>query len=210
MKKLPLILIVLIAVVTPLASTAFFYLWTPREQTNIGELLPAHPAPLAEWRAADGTPTTAAHWAGQWLLLTAMPQTDAGGCDAFCQQQLCRIHTLRLILPGAYVRLQPLWLLPRGALSGSPPDKIFYASDCGEGGEQLQTRVREIDVRAGVATVYGALQTLPAGHTPGAIYLIDPDKNWVLRFAPNLPISAIRKDVSKLMRLSKGRKFFQS
>lgn len=200
MKKLPLILILFIGVFTPLASTALYFLWSPDAHTNIGELLPVQRAPLAAWQVA------ADDWQGQWLLLTAAELDERGECNEACQQQVCRAHTLRLILPGAYVRLQPLWLVRRGE---SPSDNMPYPSDCREGTEQTQARVKDINIREGVALIHGELSTLPAGHKSGALYLIDPDKNWAMRFSKELTLYDIRKDVKKLTRLSKGRKFFK-
>lgn len=199
MKRLPLVLIIAIAVLTPLLSTGFYFWWQPRQTTHLGELLP--PAPLATdgWSAAARE--AAAAWRGHWVLVSG----GGGGCDAACRQRLCRMRALHLALPGAYQRLRRAWWVSDGQAAA---EAILMPSDCGEGGAEVAARAREVDVLDGVDVVLAA-GGLPAGGDEAAIYLLDADGTWVIRFAPTLTIYEMRQDIGKLLKLSKGRKFFR-
>lgn len=196
----PLLIILFIALSAPLLSTALFYFWRPPQQVNVGELLP--PAALvADWHYADGGSWTPAAWRGRWVLLSA----GGGACDADCRRRLCRIRQLRLTLPGHYYRLERAWLITDDL---SPPTSLTVSADCGEAANaELRQRAREVDVLAGVDRLIGTAAALPAtAQQEEFLYLLDPAGIWVMRFSPELTLPQIRKDLSRLLKLSKGRK----
>ena len=192
MKHWPLFAILLIGIITPLAATALFYLVPPQESVENGELLP----PLAvPWR--DDIKK------GKWTLLHLADSS----CDDRCRRRLCRMRQVRLMLPGNYLRVQREWLLADGGI----PAAQRVANDCGEPrAAAYAAGARQVDVLDGVMLRRQSWDWLP---TPAAglsrqnyLYLIDPDGFLVMRFAPELDLYAIKKDLYKLLKLSKGRR----
>lgn len=197
--RLPLLLILLIGVLTPLLSTALFYLWRPAQQVNAGEVLPPQPLAAVQWRAVDGAAFSPQQWRGDWVLAAA----SGGACDARCRRRLCQMRQLRLMLPGHYLRLRRAWLITDDA---APPAELWQETGCGElDNPQLQA-ARE-DSLAGVQLLYAPPQTLPPSTASADyLYLIDPAGVWAMRFPPQLGIYDIRRDLRRLLRISKGRK----
>lgn len=192
MKRRPLLLILLIGVLTPLASTLLFYFAPPQQHTARGEILAPQKTP-PQWNLAGG----------KWTLLYA----GDNPCGKACRQRLCQMRQLRLMLPGHYFRLQRAWLQKQQ----SPPLSLVTSGDCGEArAAAFADTAQQVNVTDGVLAVAGDNGTLPAPASglkrADYLYLIDPDGNTAMRFAPNLDIYAIRKDLAKLLKLSKGRR----
>lgn len=212
-QKLPLLLILLIGVLTPLLSTALFFFWRPAAQVNIGEVLPPQPLPAAGWRtvgAAAGE-FSPQEWRGDWVLLMA----GGAACDDICRRRLCQMRQLRLMLPGNYLRLRRAWLITDEA---APPQEILQETGCGELPAEGGLQAPQEDTLDGVELLHAAAETLPAGAAGGAsgaaaesyLYLVDPTGIWAMRFAPDLGIYQIRKDIKRLLRISKGLKFTEA
>lgn len=197
-NKLPLLLILFIGVVTPLASTALFFVWRPAEQTNHGEILPPLPPPAA--RRAGGEEFSLSQWRGYWVLLAA----GGGDCGEKCRQRLCRMRQLRLMLPGNYLRLRRAWLVTD---EQPPPAAMMEKSDCGEVADPaLSARAATTDSLDGVEMLFGEAAGLPPAPRPAAdyLYLLDPSGVWAMRFSPELTPYQIRQDMARLLKLSKG------
>ena len=194
----PLILILAIGILTPLLSTALFFAWRPETQLNAGELLPASTVPK-HWRNETGqTPATV--WRGQWVLLFA----GGGACDENCRKRLCQMRQLRLMLPGHYYRLRRVWLITDDR---PPPSSLMQESHCGEAVAE-QHDARTVETLDDVEQWFGSVADLPA-KDGGDLYLIDPAGIWVMRFPAEVGLYRIRRDLSRLFRLSKGRKTIQ-
>ena len=191
MKKLPLILIVLCGVLTPVFATLLFYVAPPQAVVARGEiLLPPRHAP-AQWEL-DG---------GKWTLLFA-----GEACGGACKKRLCQMRQLRLMLPGAYQRLQRAWLRP--SFAPETPD-MTASADCGEArAAAFAKSAKQINITEGVLHIRGDLALLPPPaeklSSEDYLYLIDPAGIFVLRFAPDLDIYAVRKDLARLLKISKG------
>ena len=193
-NRWPLVFILLIGIITPLASTMLYYFSPPTKHTATGDIL--QPLPLPEtWNVR-----------GKWTLLYA--SDDA--CGESCRRRLCQTRQLRLMLPGHYFRLQRVWLRPPGK---TPPQTVQVSADCGEKrAKDLASNARQVNAVAEVRIIYGALNMLPPAadglHKTDYLYLADPDGNLAMRFPPALDAYQIRKDLSRLLKLSKGRKQF--
>ena len=142
-SKLPLILIVAIAVLTPLLSTAMFYLWQPAANTHKGEVIDTqNPTilPPPSWQTIGGEVAGGGNddngnsgeeggrndsggngeeWRGKWTLLQTTP---AAVCDEQCRRRLCQMRQLRLMLPGNYLRLRRVWLINDNGGGNINPD----------------------------------------------------------------------------------------
>lgn len=196
-RRLPLLLILLIGILTPLLSTALFFFWRPAAQVNVGVLLPPQQVATAGWRTAAGEAFSIQDWRGDWVLLAA----GGGACDDACQQRLCQMRQLRLMLPGNYLRLRRVWLVTDAT---PPPAALMQETHCGEWEEGREITTRAADVVEGVEVLHAAANTLPAG--AAHLYLVDPSGVWVMYFPPQLSIYSIRTDLKRLLRISKGRK----
>ena len=190
MKNRPLLLILLLGVLAPLASTALFYFSPPQQHTAHGEILPPQKTP-AQWELSGD----------KWTLLYAGDRP----CGEQCRRRLCQMRQLRLMLPGHYFRLQRAWLRP------TPPPSITTSGDCGEArAAAFAKTAQQVDVTDGVLAVAGddGALPVPANELRRAdyLYLIDPDGNIAMRFAPHLGAHEIRKDLAKLLKLAKGRR----
>ena len=193
MRRLPLILIVLIGVGAPAASTLLFYFSPPSASASGGELLSPTAAP-ASWNLEKG----------KWTLLSA----SSADCADDCRRRLCQMRQARLMLPGAYFRLQRAWLIPPGA---SAPSSMSAASDCGEArAAAFAEGAPRVDVADGVARVEGDRQDLPAPEEGfrrrDYLYVIDPSGLMMMRFPPTADIYAVRRDLKKLLKLSQVRR----
>ena len=200
--KWPLLLIILIGVLTPLLSTTLFFAWRPAKQTNVGDIL-SPTAVQADWRDANNKAWAPAEWRGEWVLLMA----SAGVCDDACQRRLCRMYQLRLMLPGHYLRLRRVWVVTDEVVPVVSPQK----AGCGEVADPiLRERARLVDTLKGVELLFGETNALPAAASsyaaPDYLYLLDPAGVWTMRFSPDLNLYQIRKDIARLLKLSKGRK----
>lgn len=197
MKKFPLVAILLIGVLTPVASTALFFLWRPAAQVNIGDIMPQQPLQAAGWRYADGRPFAVEQWRGDWVLLAAA----AADCGEQCRRRLCQMRQLRLMLPGNYLKLRRAWAITD---QRQPPAALPQKTDCNEL-DNPAIEAAEADMLAGVETLYVPPATLPP-QAQSYLYLIDPAGIWAMRFPPDLTTYQIRKDLKRLLRISKGRK----
>lgn len=194
MRRLPLILIILIGVMTPVAATMLYYLAPPKTNTAQGEVLPPQSAPK-QW-GLD---------AGKWTLLYA---SNESACSPACQKRLCQMRQLRLMLPGHYFRLQRAWLRPDGT---DKTPLIETSADCGEiRAAEYAADAPEVNVSEGVLSLHGDMTDLPSPNSPHQradyLYLIDPDGVIAMRFSPALDAYAVRKDLAKLLKISKGRR----
>ena len=194
MKNIPLLIILAIGILTPIAATALFYFAPPSSYTMRGEVLSPQKTP-PEWNLQDG----------KWTLLTA---DENGKCGAQCMRRLCQMRQLRLMLPGHYFRLQRAWLRNENA---NPPPQMFASADCGEKrAAAFAENAEKIDITEGIITIRGDSSALPKPANGNArsdyLYLIDPAGIYALRFPPALDAYAIRKDLAKLLKISKGRR----
>lgn len=192
-RRLPLLLILCIGVLTPLASTLLFYFAPPSEHTARGEILPPLQTP-ASWELQNG----------KWTLLFV----SENGCGEECKKRLCQMRQLRLMLPGHYLRLQRAWLRPENA-DETPP--ITASADCGESrAAAFAETAEEVNITEGVLMIRGNAENLPPpaeGKTRADyLYLTDPAGIYAMRFPPQLDAYAVRKDLAKLLKLSKGRR----
>ena len=94
-----LVLIMVLFALPTLASFAAFYLFTPTETSNYGELIsPVVNLPQLTLSVADGSDALPGSGSqalrGKWLIVTR----DSGACDGTCEQKLFAMRQLRLIV----------------------------------------------------------------------------------------------------------------
>lgn len=200
--RAPLILILLIGIMTPVGATLLYYFAPPESRVSVGEILPPQQTP-AKWQLANG----------KWTLLLA----SEGECGEQCIKRLCQMRQLRLMLPGHYLRVQRAWLRPQSHTPANGNNhkeelpELYASTDCGEErAAEYAPSAEEANITAEVLSLTGDLNTLPAP-APGKVqsdylYLSDPAGVLAMRFPPELTAYQIRKDLAKLLKISKGRR----
>ena len=164
----------------------------PTLTTNYGELVqPTTPLPALDLRTASGEAQPQL-MLGRWSLV----QLGGDRCDAACSERLVLARQVRLALGAAGVnkdRVQQVYIVPtaEAALAASDQLKgehtlLHIVADLGGDGQRASAVFKPVD--------------------PQAIYLVDPNGNWLMTYR-NQPDSdafqrGLLKDLKKLLRLS--------
>ena len=173
-----LLLLAAVGIAPVVASYTVYYLFPRESKANYGTLLATAPAPALNGARADGSPFRLADLHGQWILLVA----DDGRCTAGCQRKLYATRQARTMQGREQERIVRLWLVTDAAA----PDNALLAQHPGL-------------VVAHVAQ--DAVMALPSG--AGAVYLIDPLGNLVLRYSDDPDIQGINRDLDRLLKVSR-------
>jgi hypothetical protein len=176
-------LILAICVLPIAASTVLYFLWTPKQFVNHGELL--DPVPLAQVSLSrvDGSRFAFNELSGQWALVSV----DDAACDENCLRKLYLMRQIRLTQGKNSDRIERVWLVSDGKQPASQTLQDYA------GMKTILLSPRE------------SLGSFPAESSREEyIYLIDPIGNLMMRFPRETDPSRMKKDVAKLLRLSSG------
>jgi hypothetical protein len=173
-----LVLIAAVAIAPVVASYTVYYLFPRESRVNYGTLLPTAPVPAIEGTRPDGKPFRFDDLRGRWVLVVAA----AGECDAACERTLYATRQARTMQGREQERVARVWLVA----GGNAPPAALLAEHPG----LLVVRVPE-----------SAPAMLPGG--PGALYIVDPLGNLVLRYGENPDIKGIAKDLTRLLKASR-------
>lgn len=184
-----ILLLLLLVALVPFALAVFLVGtdWRPGgDRVTFGELLePARPLPAVALRAPDGEPVGSDSLRGRWLLLTVAD----GACTAACRRNLWTMQQVRLAQGQHMKRVERMLLVDAGARTSVAALAREYPG----------TRIL-IGDRAALQPLVRALAD---GDRAGErLFLIDPNGNLVLRYAPDADPSGLRKDLARLLRLS--------
>jgi len=162
----------------PIVAAYVVYYHFPRQPAaNYGTLLPTAPAPPIYGTRADGSAFRLDELRGRWVLLWG----EAAGCGPACDKAAYATRQARTMQGKDRERIVRALLLV-GAAPASPallaehPDLIV------------------------VRVAANALDSLPG--SPGALFLIDPLGNLVLRYPEDPDIRGIANDVARLLKAS--------
>lgn len=181
--NLQLWLILAICVLPIIASTALYLLWTPTQFVNHGELV--EPVPLADvsWSQSGGASFAFSELNGRWVFVSI----DDAACDEHCLRKLYLMRQLRLTQGKDAERIERVWLIDDGR-QPAPQTLAEY-----EGTQ---------------AIVLSETETLSlfqsSDHRKDYIFLIDPIGNLMMRFPRDVDPSRMKKDITKLLRVSSG------
>jgi len=183
-----LLLLLLVALI-PFAVAAYLVTahWRPAGgNVNSGELLePARPLPMAALRGLDGRAISTDSLRGRWLLLTVAQSA----CTAACRQNLWKMQQVRLAQGQHMKRVERVLLIDRRARLSAAALAREYPG----------TGILIGDAR----TLRRLVRALADGDAAGErVFLVDPNGNLVLRYAPDADPSGLRKDLARLLRLS--------
>lgn len=163
----------------------YFPDWRPSGRTNYGELmLPAKPVPVLSLNDGDGKPLTdLLH--GKWSLVYLGGAT----CEASCVERLVLLRQVRLALGKDLSRLQRVYIAPDAAVQAAASSALAATHP----GLLIVTDVGGDTQRA--ATFFKSADA-------DALYLVDPNGNWLMVYAGKLEPKPLLGDLKKLLRLS--------
>ncbi len=178
-----LLLLGAVSIAPFLGSLLLYYFWTPSSFTNYGELIAPMPLAGVTIPASSGKPLQLDELAGNWVFL----MTDSGRCDEYCRSKLYVMRQIRLTQGRDQTRIERVWLITDGT-KPAPSIEEEYAG----------TRLIQ-----GVPDAFVTRLPAPAS-ARDHIYVIDPYGNLMMRFPRDADPRRMKKDVSKLMKMSGG------
>jgi hypothetical protein len=177
-----LVLVAVVCVAPFVASFIAYFLWQPSGRVNYGELVPATQLTWPVLRDIAGVPFDVTRLRGKWVYLTV----DSGACDEQCRSKLWKMRQVRRTQGKHMERIERLWLIDDDA---APDGALLKEHD-------------------GTWVVHAAgsalLAQLPAAVArKDHIYLLDPLGNLVLRYPRDADPSRMRKDIERLLKVSR-------
>lgn len=165
-----------------IASFAAYYFYKPEGRVNYGELMDARQLSRTPMTLVDGAAFSLKQLEGKWLFVVA----DDAACDAYCEKKLWQIRQVRKTQGKYPERIERVWLITG---SGEPAQRLRSEFE----GTWL--------VKAAGSKV---LDQLPfEGALTEHIYLVDPLGNLVLRYPRDADPSRMRKDLERLLKVSR-------
>lgn len=177
-----LLLLAAVCIAPFIAAWTLYYFWQPSGRINYGELLENVALPAGKTVLADGKPFDFEQLRGRWFFVTV----DSGACDDYCKKKLWQMRQVRLTQGKYLERIERVWLL-------SDTQAINPAI------------LKDYDGTWMVNAEGSVLpQALPAqGPLRDHIYLVDPLGNVVLRYPKDADPSRMKKDLQRLLRVSR-------
>lgn len=178
--KLTLLAIALVSTLPVVASYLAFYVWPPKGTVNYGQLLSPTALPDGRLAGLAGQPVlerTALN--GHWTLVYAGP----GDCQDACGRALHAMRQSRLAQGKEMGRVERLWLVTDDR---APAPEVVARHD--------NPRVARAEATW--------LAKLPPLDERGAIFLVDPLGNVMMRFPDDPDIKLVIKDLQRLLKYS--------
>lgn len=181
-RRREIVLLALVCVAPILASYLAYYVWRPDSFRNYGELIAPVAMPgLAPGDTAPSDPVVT-QIRGHWAFVMVAP----GACDQPCREKLWQMRQLRLTQGKNADRVVRTWIVDDGVMPGADLLREFEGTlVLHESGKALLPR-------------------LPAvGSARDHLYLVDPLGNLMMRFPKDADPNRIKKDLSKLLSVSR-------
>jgi hypothetical protein len=180
------LLIVAAVFLLPVAIAFALYfgqLWKPAGSSNKGELIePPRTLAVSGLRLADGTPAPAGVLQGKWSIV----YVGDGACDAACREALVIGRQSRLALNNEMTRVQRVLLATANCC-----DTSYLAAE--------HPGLVALDASAPAAA---ALLAQFPPERDGALFIIDPNGNLMMRHQAKTMNKDLLTDLKKLLKLS--------
>jgi cytochrome oxidase Cu insertion factor (SCO1/SenC/PrrC family) len=165
-----------------IASFAAYYFYKPEGRVNYGQLIDAKKLPVEPLMQYDGGGFMLRQLEGKWIFLVV----DEAACDAYCEKKLWQIRQIRKTQGKYPERIERVWLITG---KGEPAQRLHAEFE---------------DTWMINAQGSSLLEALPfEGARTDHIYLVDPLGNLVLRYPRDADPSRIRKDIERLLKVSR-------
>lgn len=187
-RRILLALLAIALLPVAIAWTLYLIDWRPQRTGNHGELVqPARPLADLNFSAIDGTPRSLVALRGKWTLVYIGP----GSCPESCRATLHQLSQVVLAQGKEMDRVR----------------RVFLA----EGAVERAALAKLPDEFAGLEAWTGEARTIEAlraqlavpGEASGRVYLIDPLGNLMLTYPAGFDASGMRKDLGRLLRVSR-------
>jgi hypothetical protein len=182
-----LLLVAAVCLAPFVGSFALYFFWQPSSRINYGELVEGVILPaggLTQVDAGGGKPFDFVQVRGRWLFVTV----DSGACDEYCQKKLWKMRQVRLTQGKYMERIERVWLLSDGQSVAASVLKEYEGTWIA--GAQGSAILKSFPHRDG-------------GAQRDHIYLVDPLGNVVLRYPKDADPSRMKKDLTRLLKLSR-------
>ncbi len=178
-----LLLVAFVCIAPFVAAWTLYFFWQPSGRINYGELIENVTLPEDKLKlyGAD-KPFELAQLRGHWVYVTV----DSGACDDYCRKKLWKMRQVRLTQGKYLERIERAWLLS---------DTQSVAA----------TVLKEYE-GTWVSNAQGSavLEALPfSAAQRDHIFLVDPLGNVVLRYPRDADPSLMKKDLQRLLRVSR-------
>ena len=184
-RRAVLLASLLLAMPFVVAFALYRFEWRPAHTGNHGELTqPPRPLPENGLHEADGRPLPTAELRGRWLLVLA----GDGPCDADCLRQLHLMRQIQVAQNKEMGRLRRVWLGAGAARDPALPELR----------RQYPDLVVAVPPEGAAANDWRA--ALDGSHY--RLYLVDPLGNAMMRYAPGVDPTHVRKDLERLLKYS--------
>lgn len=165
------------------ASFTLYHFWQPSGRINYGDLVEGVVLPTGALAPnASGKPFDFAQVRGRWVFVTV----DSGACDDYCQNKLWKMRQVRLTQGKYLERIERVMLVNDG--QDVAPAVVKEHDGLWIAGAQGSPAL--------VALPYRDLQR-------DHIYMVDPLGNVVLRYPKDADPNRMKKDLTRLLRVSR-------
>ena len=169
---LPLVALFFLPIAGAIALYFYFPQWIPDSKTNYGELV----AP------ARPAPAFAESLKGRWTYVYLVDD----GCATDCLAKLAQIRQIRLALNEKRERVQRVVLAPTDSVAAALAEAL---------------KLDHPDLKVLADRDNAARGFFAATHSD-AVYLLDPNGNWLMTYPPAAESRGIYKDIKRLLKLS--------
>lgn len=169
---LPLFLLFFLPIFGAIGLFFYFPEWIPSGKTNYGDLV----AP------ARPAPAFAEPLKGRWTYV----QRVGASCEADCLRTLVQFRQIRLALNEKRERVQRVVLAPTQALA----DTLSVA---------LKAEHPDLKI---LVVADDSARAFFAPREAHAVYLLDPNGNWLMTYPSGAESRGIYKDIKRLLKLS--------
>ncbi len=176
------------------AAWLAFFVFPPGKLMNYGEIIEARTLPDAPLPLLDGKPFRLSELKGRWVML----QVDGGACAEACQIKLYQMRQVRLTQGREMERIERVWLIDDAAQLDTMIMRAFDGTRMVRAASSPLLAQFPVPVPGKRADGDGA-----KANVRDHIYLIDPLGNLMMRFPRDADPSRIKKDVERLLRVSR-------
>ena len=177
----------------PLAYAVYLKVtgWHPDKTTNYGELvIPAVPLEDVVMQSIDGKAVSLKDFSHHWLMVTF----SGSGCDAACEQNIYKMRQTHIAQGKYQLRVKRLLVLSGKPKPGSLAKLKEYPEMVIVTGPAEAIRAFGSQFKTSQGTALDGLNQ---------IYLVDPLGNFMLHYDADAEAGGIRKDLGRLLRVSR-------
>ncbi|MDZ7788741.1 MAG: SCO family protein [Halofilum sp. (in: g-proteobacteria)] len=167
-----------------MAWYAFAPGYTPPSTPHGTLIEPAQPLEPFRLESGGGETLTLEELRGQWYLVHFVPER----CDEACRERLYETRQVRDALGEDRSRVRRLVVAGAGRSTPGLEDVLE---------EHPRLVVMQGDGRSGFGRQF------PAERSTDTVFLVDPNGNLMMRFAPGVPAADMLEDLEKLLKLSR-------